>query len=378
MSDQNTPGVTDSGPAEAKTAAGRSKKPVIRMLAILLAVLAVILFWTVASDHQAPGTPRGIVSASVVQVAPRVSGRVIAIDVQDNAVVEAGDPLFRLDPRPFELAVERARANLAQAVQSVDASGATIEAAQAQVAQARANFDNAQVSADRTATLFDRGIVSSAANDQALAGLDAARAALEAAEASAESARRQLGASDAENPQIRAAELALEQAEYDLLSTTVRATGFGVVTNVHLGHGQFVPAGSPAMTFIDAEAVWITADLRENQLVNVDAGDRVTIVFDAVPGEVFEGEVESLGWGINPGRSEAGGLPVNAPATQWFEPARRMPVRIVLDGGLDAWPRKARLGGKVDVLIHPWESEHLVTRVASVLQRARGQLSRLY
>ncbi|WP_249777984.1 HlyD family secretion protein [Pontivivens nitratireducens] len=366
---------TDTGPEIAEP---ESKKPIFLVLAIVLVLLSGIVTWTVASDHYAPGSSRGIVSASVVQVAPRVSGRIIAIEVHDNAILDTGDAMFRIDPRPFELAVERAQASLAQVVQGVDASSAQIEAAQAQIAQARANADTARTSAERSAALFERGIVSGAARDQAQANLAAAEAALHAAQATAESARLQLGAAGEGNPQIRAAELALEVAEYDLLSTVARAPGPGVVTNVHLGLGQFVGTGSPTMTFIDGEAVWITADLRENQLVNVQPNDRVTLVFDAIPGQIFEGHVESLGWGINPGRSEVGGLPVNTPISQWFEPARKMPVRIVLEGTTHTWPRQARLGGKVNVLIHPDGGTHFVTRTAAFFQRIGSWTTALY
>lgn len=132
------------------------------------------------------------------------------------------------------------------------------------------------------------------------------------------------------------------------------------------------------MTFIDGEAVWITADLRENQLVNVQPNDRVTLVFDAIPGQIFEGHVESLGWGINPGRSEVGGLPVNTPISQWFEPARKMPVRIVLEGTTHTWPRQARLGGKINVLIHPDGGTHFVTRTAAFFQRIGSWTTALY
>ena len=353
-------------------------RPVRVVLLVVVALIAGILFWTSASDHYAPGTSRGIVSANVAQVAPRVSGRVIAVDTEDNAVLEAGDALFRLDPRPFEIAAETARARLAQAAQGVEASSAQIEAAQAQVAQARVGVENARTTADRTASLFERGIASEAAQQQAQNALETAQAALEAAEASAESARQQLGAVGEYNPQVRTAELALEQAEYDLLSTTVTAPSYGVVTNLHLAVGQYVNAGTTGVTFINADAVWITADLRENQLVNVEAGDPATLVFDAAPGRVFEGHVESLGWGINPGRTEVGGLPVNTPATQWFEPARKMPVRIVLEGGMESWPRQVRLGGKVGVLIHPDEGSHWVTRAAALFQRLGGRLSTFY
>ena len=365
--------MTPSDPA----ASPRRSNPAKPLAILILAMLAAIAGWYALSDRHAPSTSRGVISANVVQIAPRVSGRVTEVMVADNEVVPAGNTLFLIDKRPFELAVERARAQLDQATQSIDASSAQLSATYAQVAQAEANFKNARSENARIEQLSERGLVPTAQLDVSRTQLANAEAALEAAEAQSRSAEASLGVTGEENPQIRAAQLALEQAEYDLLSTEVVAPRRGVVTNLQLAPGQFVGAGQPALTFIEDEGVWITAEFRENQLVEIDPGDRATLVFDADPGQVYEGRVESLGWGINPGRSQAGGLPVNAPSNQWFEPARRMPVRIEIDGGLDAWPRKARVGGNVSVLVHA-TGDGIVERIASGFQRVGSWLTALY
>ena len=344
---------------------------------IILIVTALIAGWYAASDRHAPSSSRAIVSANVVQIAARVPGRVTEIFVRDNEIVPSGSVLFQIDERPFVLAVERARVQLEQATQSLDASSAQLLATYAQVAQARAALENVRSANARAEILAERGVIADARLETSRTQLANAEANLEAAEAQSESAERSLGVMGSENPLVKAAQLALEQAEFDLLSTKVIAPRRGVVTNLRLAAGQFVGAGQPALTFIEDEGVWITADLRENQLVKVDAGDRVTMVFDAAPGQVFDGTVESLGWGISPGRSEAGGLPVNAPSTQWFEPARRMPVRIELDGGMDAWPRKARVGGNVSVVVHA-TGDGVVSTLASGLQRIQSWLTALY
>jgi len=116
----------------------------------------------------------------------------------------------------------------------------------------------------------------------------------------------------------------------------VRAPHYGVVTNVMLAEGQFVGAGNPALTFIDADAAWVTVDLRENQLQNIENGDAAHLLFDAVPGKIFEGRAQSIAWGIDPGRNVQGGLVVNQPTNRWFEPARRIPAPTVIDDPLYA------------------------------------------
>jgi multidrug resistance efflux pump len=375
LTDTST-GKVDPAPT-IETAESTSRNPAKPFAVVIVVVTLLIAGWYAAADRYAPSTSRGVVSANVVQIAARVAGRVTDIAVSDNEIVSAGDLLFQIDERPFVIAVEKARAQLAQATQSLDASSAQLAAAYAKVAQARAAFENVQSESARVRTLAERGQVSDASLEASQTQLASAQADLDAAQAQALSAERSVGVVGADNPQIKAAQLALEQAEYDLLSTKVTAPTRGVVTNLRLGLGQFVGAGQPALTFIEDEGVWVTAEFRENQLGGIDPGDPVTMVFDAAPGQVFEGSVQSIGWGINLGRAEVGGLPVNAPSTQWFEPARRMPVRIELDGGIDAWPRKARVGGSVSVVVHS-DGGGVVSSVASGLQRVQSFLTALY
>ncbi|WP_112323031.1 HlyD family secretion protein [Oceanibium sediminis] len=360
-----------------QTEPGASSAKGVAIGVVVLLVILVVLY--ALTDRLTPASSRGVVSAQVVQIAPRVSGEITAVHVEDDAVVAAGDPLFSIDTRPYELAVRRAEANLEQAVQNIDASSASLVAAQAAVTQARTALENTRAEAERTFRLEERGIASPAQGDQARASVAQAEAGLESAQANLDSARAQLGSGGADNPAITAAEAQLEQAQYDLASTTVTAPHLGVVTNVTLSEGQFVGAGNPALTFIDAEAAWITVDLRENQLQGIDPGDPARLLFDAVPGRIFEGRVQSIAWGIAPGRNEQGGLVVNQPANRWFEPARRIPVRIELDGGMEAWPRAVRVGGKVHAVVFAdGDTSGPIAYLARGIQRLRSWASYLH
>lgn len=350
-----------------------------KVIAIGVIVLLLVLALVYAlSDRLAPASSRGFVSANVVEIAPRVSGDVTEVMVQDDAVVQAGDPLFALDDRPFELAVKKAEASLANTAQDIDASTASLVAAQAGVTQARTRLDKARTDADRTLRLEKRGIVPAAQGDTARAEVADAKAQLRTTEANLESARKQLGPEGADNPSILAAQAQLESAQYDLASTTVRAPHHGVVTNLDLAKGQFINAGNPALTFIDANAAWVTVDLRENQLQSIEPGDTAHLLFDAVPGTIFEGRVQSIAWGINPGRNVQKGLVVNEANNRWFEPARRIPVRIELKGTQEDWPRKVRVGGKVHSVVFAGGTGNPIALIARALQRIRSWTSYLY
>ena len=365
-------------PDPAAAAAPARKNPAKKIALVVILLLGLLMAWYVATDRLAPYSSRGAVAAYIAQIAPRVSGQVTEVLVQDNAIVNSGEPLFRLDSRPFEIAVRQAEANLAQATQSIDASSASLVASQAQVAQARANLDNIRAAAERTLALVERGISSGAQRDAAEADLRTAEAQFSTAEANLRSAEAQLGELGQDNPQIQAAQFALEQAQYDLLSTTVVAPGLGVVTNVQLTSGQYLAAGNPGLTFLDAQGAWVVADFRENQLANVKPGDRVGLLFDAVPGTIFHGRLDSISWGIDPGRASVGGLPQNQPETRWFEPARRMPVRIELEGGMDAWPVNVRAGGKVSAVIYTQDDDGPIAWIANAMHHVQSTFSYLY
>jgi multidrug resistance efflux pump len=365
-------------PAQKPEDSPPAKNPAKKIGLVVLTILVAIMGWYALTDRYTPSTSRGFVMANVVRIAPRVSGQVNKVDVVDNAIVDVDAPLFEVDRLPFELAVQQAKAQLQQAHQSLEASSAQLLASQANVAQARAALENAHTVYERTEALQKRGLVPQAQVENARASFDNAEAAVAAALAQLDAAQRQIGVVGDDNPQIRAAQLQLEQTNYDLLSTVVRAPFAGLVTNLSLSVGQFIGAGSPAMTLIDADGYWITAELRENQLVNVDPGDSVDILFDAIPGSIYQGRVDSVAWGINPGLTEADGLPVNRPVTQWFEPARRIPVRITLDKAVADWPQKVRVGGKVGVMIHAESRSTPVSLLSGLLFRLGSFTTALY
>lgn len=344
----------------------------------VVALLALLMAWQVASDRWVPYTARGAAAGYIAQLTPRVAGQVTQVTVQDGALVEAGQPLAELDPTSFDLAVRQAEVGLSRALQSNRASATGIVAAQAGVTAARSQRENVQANTARTLQLVNRGFLSPVKADDARAEQRNADSQLQKAQAELERAMITTGARDDTNPELRTAQLQLEQAQLNRQFATLVAPTRGVVTNLRLAIGQYVAPGTPAMTFIDARGAWITVDLRENQLGNVRTGDRVGVIFDAVPGRIFEGRVQSIAWGIDVGRASGGGLLQNLPEGQWFEPARRIPVHVELDGGLDHWPRAARIGGKASAVVYANGESGLLASIAGAMLWLRAWLSYLY
>jgi multidrug resistance efflux pump len=212
-----------------------------------------------------------------------------------------------------------------------------------------------------------------ARSDQARSLLDSAEAEVQQAQASLEQARQALGPQGLDNPQIRDALAALEQARLDLTHTTLRSPGDGLVTNLQLSIGQFAAAGQPSLTFLDARLIWLNAFLRENSLENIKPGARAEIVLDVLPGRVLPARVNSLGWGVGEDDTDpTTGLPKTHPnGGGWFAPAQRFPVQLVLDTAARP-PNSARYNGRASAIYtgdHPVANAlaWLWIRVISVL-----------
>ncbi|GAC14026.1 HlyD family secretion protein [Aliiglaciecola lipolytica] len=352
-----------------------SPKKVVLVTVVILVSFIVIF---AMSDAYTPSSSKGVVSANVVELSPRVSGNVNIIHVTDNAVVDAGEPLFTIDSYPYELAVKSAEANLSVVLQNLDSSSASIAAAQASVTQARVSRDNARTEQQRVERLEQSGLIPKADADNARAKTQDAIARFNTAQANLASAVAALGPAGEDNPQFEAASAKLAAAQYDLASTTITAPHKGVITNLNLSTGQYVGAGQPALTFIDAQSVWITLELRENQLRHVNTGDMASVLFDALPGQIFEAKVTSVAWGISIGKQTQDGLAVSQVDNRWFEPARRIPIKIELSGGMDNWPREVKVGGQVHAIIYAKESGNPVGWLGALLQRLRSLSSYLY
>ncbi len=367
-----------SDPSPSKALPAEKSNSTKRVAWGVLVLLGLLMAWQVASDRWIPYTARGAVAGYIAQLTPRVAGQVIDVAVQDGVLVEAGQPLAQLDPTSFDLAVRQAEAGLSRALQSNRASATGIVAAQAGVTAAQSQRENVQANTARTLQLVGRGFLSDVKADDARAAQRTADSQLQKTQAELERAMITTGGRGDVNPEVRAAQLQLEQAQLNRRFATLTAPTRGVVTNLRMAIGQYVAPGTPAMTFIDARGAWITVDLRENQLGNVRNGDRVGIVFDAAPGQVFDGKVQSIAWGIDVGRASSGGLLQNLPEGQWFEPARRIPVHVELDGGLDNWPRAARIGGKASAVVYANGQSGALAWFAGAMLQVRSWMSYLY
>jgi multidrug resistance efflux pump len=329
----------------------KTRDPVRRWTLIVLAVIVVLFLYSIIADRMTPYTSQAVVQAYVVHVAPEVAGRVLEVGVTDNQKVKAGELLFRIDQEPYEIALKQAEAKVDGVGQKIGANTAAVTSAEERLIEAKADRDNIVEQAERILELVAKGVYAEARADRAKAEIEAAEARVREAEAELERAKEQLGPQGADNPELREAVAAVEQAKLDLLHTKVVAPSDGVITNLQLTVGQFASVGQAVLTFIDARDVWFSANFRENSLESIVADAPAEIVLDVFPGRVFDGKVETVGWGVSQGSIDpTTGLPkINAPTGLTRTP-QRFPVRINLEQK-DYLPGM-RVGSQANVIVY--------------------------
>ncbi|MGE8484323.1 MAG: HlyD family secretion protein [Pseudomonas sp.] len=361
MSEPSPPATEAPSSKAPEPAADPAKKGIKWVLLLIVLSLA----WYLLADRFTPYTQQARVGAFVIPVAAEVAGQVIRVNVRNNQDVKAGDVLFEVDQQPYQIAADRARADLESTRRQIGASTAGIASAQASLRAAQANELKARQDNERLESLYrqDRGTISVRLLEASRASREQAVSQVAAARAEVQRAREQEGGSEEDNALLRSAATALSKAELDMANTQVRARSAGLITDLRTDVGQFAAVGTPVMTLIAIHDVWISADMTENNLGRVKPGTPVAIVLDALPGEVFEGRVRSVGYGVSVGQTPAPGtLPSVQNSRDWLRPAQRFPVIIEFsDEAMQVLRdnRAIRAGGQAEVMAFPAQNNLL-------------------
>ncbi|MEE8360728.1 MAG: efflux RND transporter periplasmic adaptor subunit, partial [Gemmatimonadales bacterium] len=303
--------------------------PAKRLTRIVLAAVAVLFSCHMAADRYTPYTPLGRIDGFIVPVVPQVSGYLTEVNVRLHDAVTEHQVIVQIDPLPYELALQAAQASLELAGQQMGAQVAGIEAAAGRLGVSQARYDITKRNLARVEKIAREhpGALSEADLDQARASVSQSESSVISSQANLLAAQEQLGVEGDDNPNIRAAVAAVAQAQFNLTNTTLHAPSDGVMGDIRLGVGHYAMAGQPLATFISSVDGWVQVDMKENNLGRMKVGDRAEIVLDAAPGKVFQGEVVSIGFGIetSPGGS-LGELQTTEQAKGWLQDPKRFPV----------------------------------------------------
>jgi multidrug resistance efflux pump len=301
----------------------------VLVLCVLLVIVTLVAYY-VLSDRYTPFTTDAYVQAFVIQVAARVEGQVVRVNVLENQPIKKGDLLFEIDPRPFEHRVAVLEAKLIDTTQQVAQLGSELAASKADDARIVAAEAYARVVHEQETQIRKQGATTERKYLDTVQKYQMAQADRERSRATTRKVEQALAARvGGEHALVAEMKAELADAKLNLSWTRIYAPANGYVTNVQLREGSYVHVGTPVLTCIDGDQWWVVANYRENSLEHLRPGQRVGLSFNTYPGRIFPGVVKTIGWGVYQGQATpSGNLPAVAEPRNWIKLPQRFPVWV--------------------------------------------------
>jgi membrane fusion protein (multidrug efflux system) len=317
-------------------------KYILCSLGFLCFLISLLAYWK--HEQHFPSTEDAYLQAHITPIAAQVTGKVSKIYVHDNQIVAKNDSLFHMDPLPFQIAVDKAKANLELVEQQVAGQENTINIAKSTIAKFEAQLIAKEKNNQRIQSLVSQGRAPRAQGDDALESLREVVANLQGAKDEYQRAQKLLGKTGPINAQIRLARAQLQQAELDLQHTLVTAPSDGKVTQLSLREGAPVNQNQSLFSLVALNHWWIKANFKETAVSHVLPGQPVKVQVDMYPGIVFRGIVESIGAGSDAVFSL---FPPENASGNWVKVTQRIPVKIQLVNPDPKYPLRIGTSSKV-------------------------------
>lgn len=319
------------------------------LLWVVPALLVVAAVWLYGSAGRYVETDNAYLQQDRVDVAPQVSGNVIAVMVAENARVEAGQAVLTLDDAAARIAVAAAESRLAAARVDVAALKASYREKVGQAAVARRAAELSTRELERQQQLAERRLIPASELDAVERSTDISVGAVGVLQLQIEQTVARLGGDPSIAPErlpaVRAAQAELERARLDLERTVVRAPQTGVVS--HLPKvGSRAEAGRPAFAIVVNAVPWVEANFKETDLEWVRVGQPVRVEIDTYGEHRWQGRVESIAQATG---STFAVLPAQNASGNWVKVVQRIPVRIALQPGRDEPPLRSGMSATVRI-----------------------------
>ena len=306
------------------------KKGAMRTFLMLIVPALLIVaggyYWL--TSGKSVSTDDAQIKQDIVSVSAQVNGPIVQVFVKDGAQVKKGEVLFRIDPQPYQVALEQAQAQYAAAQLQTSQLRTQAAGTGADIVGEQANLAIKKNALARQQALLKQGFTTRADYEDALNEVKTAEQ--KVADAQARAANAHAALAPGEQPQIAQARAAVDKAKLDLERTTVRAPMDGVVENAdNLQIGQMAVQGLGMLSLVHSRTAWVEANFKEKDVGRMVPGQRAEIKVDAYPGEKFKAHIQSIGAGTG---SEFSLLPAQNANGNWVKVTQRVPVRIAFDG----------------------------------------------
>ncbi|MCG8547401.1 MAG: HlyD family secretion protein [Alphaproteobacteria bacterium] len=352
----------------------RLKRPGFIRYALLIMgplVLALVGAYYYAIGGQYVSTENAYVKADKIAISTDVSGRVSKVNVEENQLVKKGDVLFELDQEPFQIALDKAEADVHQIRNEIETNRKLFAEKEKDLERAREDVAFFQREFDRRQKLLKRGVVSQNRFDSAASNLERTRSRADGVREELAQLMARLGGSPEKaaelHPEVLAAEAKRDEAKLDLDRTVIRAPETGIVTKNDLQVGEFVTRGRPVFSVVGWDEIWIEANLKETELTHVNEGQMAEITVDAYPDVVWKARVSSIAPATG---AEFSILPPQNATGNWVKVVQRVPVRLEIDDEQAGPPLRA--GMSVIVTIDTQHQRDLPPIVARAVALIKG------
>jgi membrane fusion protein (multidrug efflux system) len=322
---------------------------------ILFVAVAAMVLWLRGGRYAS--TDDAYLRAAKLMVSTDVSGLVSSVDVREGQLVKAGEVLFRIDPLQYQIALDNAKASLAQTALTLEAMKLDYKRMLSDVAAQTAKVQLDQATYARYEPLANANFLSKANFDQARFALEADKSQLESLKQQAQVQLARLSGnadiSVTELPQYLQAKAQVDEAQRQLDHTVVRAPFDGRVTQVAaLQPGTYLVSQTAALTntgavgLVSTKDIWVEANMKETDLTYVKHGDHVDISVDTYPGKTWSGTVDSIAPASG---SEFSILPAQNSSGNWVKVVQRITARIHIDSSYPDAPLRAGMSVTVDI-----------------------------
>ena len=304
----------------------KSRRTLLIWVVPVLILLGGLTYWVMGGDSVS--TDNAAVKQDIVSVSAQVNGPVIDVAIKNGVEVKRGDVLFRIDPAPYQVALEQAEAQLAAARLETTQLRTQAAGTGADITGAEANLAIKRNTLSRQSALLKRGFTTHTDYEDALN--DVRTAETELADARSRSANAHSALAPGEQPSIAQAQAAVDKARLDLSRTIIRAPMDGTIANADkLQVGQMAVVGIGMLSLVHSQDAWVEANFKEKDVGRMVPGQRAEIEIDAYPGTSFKGHVESVGAGTG---GEFAIIPAQNANGNWVKVTQRVPIRIAFDG----------------------------------------------